>query len=213
MASIYDSWNCEVMTTVDLKNELQDQIAQLMNKCRTLIRLIIKSTYLKSYIDRAKVKYNIQRNLSIDCKSRWNSTKFMIENLLKYKPVMIELFSDKHNTLNQDKRHQLLSNLELTSHEWYLLAILDEVLTPFYNATKLISGKQYCTLGTALFSIRKMKTFLEIICDSNICLNTMKSLLNDQLTRYIDNDIDQSELMIHVPAHATIKPPQDSIPH
>ena len=184
------------MTTVNLQNELQDEIARLMNKCRTLTRLIIKSTCLRSYIDKAKVKYNIQRNLSIDCKSRWNSTKFMIENLLRYKPVMIELYSDKHNSFNQDKRRQLLSNLELTSREWYLLATLDEVLTPFYNATKLISGKQYCTVGTALFSIRKIKTFLQSTCDSNICLNTMKILLNDQLTRYIDNDADQSELMM-----------------
>ena len=51
---------------------------------------------------------DVNNSLSIDCKSRWNSTKFMITNLLKYKPLIGQLHSDKHNlSLNQKNESKI----------------------------------------------------------------------------------------------------------
>ena len=184
------------MVDVDLSNDLQRVISNIMSKCRSLIKMISKSSNLTSYIDKLKVIHKIRHSLSIDCKSRWNSTKFMMGNLLTFKRLIVQLHSDKHDLSLSSKQKQKLTRLELTSDEWRMVGSIDHVLTPFYNATKLMSGQQYCTIGTALFAIRKMKCFLETTVEHNPFIAGMKSDLLDQLIKYIDDDADQLDSIL-----------------
>lgn len=77
-----------------------------------------------------------------------------------------------------------------------MVVSMDHVLILFYNATKLMSGQQYYTIGTALFAIRKMKCFLETTVEHNPFIAGMKSDLLDQLIKYIDDDVDQLDFIL-----------------
>ena len=93
-------------------------------------------------------------------------------------------------------RKQKLANLELTNDEWHMIASIGQVLTPFDNATKLMSGQKYVTIATALFAIRKIEIFLESYVENNQFINTMKIDLLEQMIKYIDDDTEQLELII-----------------
>lgn len=203
-----DEWEEGIRVDPDLSNDLQRVISNIMKKCRSLIKMIKKSSNLTSYMDKMKVVHKIRHSLSIDCKSRWNSTKFMMGNLLTFKPLIVQLHSQKHDLCLSYQQKQKLTSLELTSDEWRMVVSIDHVLTPFYNATKLMSGQQYCTIGTALFAIRKMKSFLETVVEHNSFVDGMKNDLLDQLVKYIDDDIDQLDLVLiceHVHLHGSLK--------
>lgn len=185
-----------VIVDPDISNDLQQNIGIIMDKCRSLVKMINKSSNLTSYMDQLKVNQKIRNSLSTDCKSRWNSTKFMLENILKFKSLITQLHSDKHDLLLTSKRKSKLTSLELTSDEWRIISSIEQVLTPFYNATKLMSGQKYCTIGTTLFAIRKIKVFLETYVENNSFINELKNNLLEQLIKYIDDDTEQIELVV-----------------
>jgi hypothetical protein len=120
----------------------------------------------------------------------------MIKNILKFKLLINQLHSDKHSLYLTNARKQKLTNLELSSDEWLMIDSIDKVLTPFHDATKLMSGQKYPTIGTALFSIRKIKAFFESYAENNSFIDEMKDLLLEQMTKYIDNDTEQLDLII-----------------
>ena len=67
-----------------------------------------------------------------EVKTRWNSTYLMLQRLLLLKPY-----------LNTVLINTEFSELLYSPSEWELLKELTEVLKPFYEATKLISGERY----------------------------------------------------------------------
>jgi hypothetical protein len=181
----------------DSTNDLQQIVGGVLSKCRSTIKMINKSCNLSSYMENLKDNSNdLKNSLSIDCKSHWNSTKFMITNLLKCKSLIGQLHSDKHILSLNYKMKAKLSNLELTADEWFIMKSIEKVLTPFESATKMMSGQQYPTIGVAFCSIRKIKSFLESNEESNTFINEMKDLLLEQLIHYIDDDKDQLNLII-----------------
>ncbi|CAF4089715.1 unnamed protein product [Rotaria sordida] len=177
-----DLWSRDVITDLDLANDLQQHISTVLNKCRSLIKMVNKSTNLSRYIDKLKDISKIRRSLSIDCKSRWNSTKLMLENMLKLKSLIIQLHSDKHDLSLTTERKIKLASLELTSDEWRTISSLKKALVPFHEATKLISGQKYCTIETNV--------------DNDLFVNEIQNNLLDQLVKYIDNDKEQFDLII-----------------
>lgn len=158
--------------------------------------MINKSTNLTSYIDGLKEVHDVQRTLSIDCKSRWNSTAHMISNISKHKALIGQLHFDKHGLPLSNQQKLKLGNLELSSDEWNLLCSIEQVLQPFHHATNLMSGQKYPTIGTALFAIRKIIAFFEFYIGNNSFINGMKDLLVEQLIKYIDEDTEQLELLV-----------------
>lgn len=190
-----DSWKEGLTTDTDNSTDVQRRIGQTMYQCRSLIKMIKKSSILTSYLDRMKADHKIRCDLSIDCQSRWNSTKQMIDVLLKYRSLISQLHSDKHDLSLSMKSIAKLKNLELSTDQWHLILAMNQALTPFFNATKLISGQKYASIGTCLFAIRKIKQFLENDLSNKPYLNEIKSLLLEQLIHYIDDDLEQHELI------------------
>ncbi len=108
-----DYWENDVNTDPEAANDLQQFIGTILSKCRSTIKMINKSSNLTSYMDKLKDDHDVQRSLLIDCKGRWNSTKYMIDNILKCKVLINQLHSDKHELYLTNKREQKLTNLEL----------------------------------------------------------------------------------------------------
>ena len=85
----------------------------------------------------------------------------------------------------------------MNQHEWQIFDIINIVLNPFVQATNLISGSQYPTIGITYFSIAQIPEFLEDSTNIDLDINYddmnlliyLKQLLLDQIEKYfIQND-------------------------
>lgn len=191
-----DLWGNDVMTDPASANELQECVGGILAKCRGTVKMIHKSSNLTTYVDRLKEEQQLKQCLSLDCKCRWNSTRHMIENLLQLKQLIGQIHADKHELQLTNDGKQKLTSLELSSDEWAVLRAIEQILSPFDHATKLMSGQQYPTIGLALYAIRRIKMFLESYDDNHLFIKAMRDLLLEQIARYIDNDAAQLELII-----------------
>jgi hypothetical protein len=87
-----------------------------------------------------------------------------------------------------------LLQFELNREEWATLEHVEQVLNSFYEATKMVSGKNYSTIGLGYFAITNLKEYLEERT-GNDEIDKLKDLLLDQLMHYFENDFDQDELL------------------
>ena len=87
-----------------------------------------------------------------------------------------------------------LLKYELNREEWSILEYVEEVLRSFFEATKLLSGKNYSTIGLGYFAITNLKEYLQE--RSGIYeIDQLKDLLLNQFTNYFENDFDQYDLL------------------
>ena len=87
-----------------------------------------------------------------------------------------------------------LLRYELNREEWSMLEHVEEVLRSFFEATKLISGNKYSTIGFGYFAATNLKEHLRE--RSGIYeIDRLKDLLLNQLTNYFENDFDQYGLL------------------
>jgi hypothetical protein len=151
--------------------------------------MIKYSSILSSFVQKIKHQYNeqkdekekIKRSLTLDVRTRWNSTYKMLKTLFMYRFIVIELFQKKTNIDLTKKQHQHLSSLEFTSGCWYIIELLIKILKPFYAATKVMSGSDYPTIGITFYAIRRIeKDFLSIIKPNEdpLLMNMKTCLLN-----------------------------------
>ena len=69
-----DNWNVDVVDT-DTAITCHDQtvIANALDKCPRLVKLINKASMLSSFIQRLKIANKVNRSLAIDCKFQYSS--------------------------------------------------------------------------------------------------------------------------------------------
>lgn len=66
--------------------QIQRQIGVLMKKCRSVVKLINKSSNFINYVVHLKQQLNISRPLLLNLayRSRWNASHSLIESMLIY---------------------------------------------------------------------------------------------------------------------------------
>lgn len=190
---IVDNWDQDIINSdADIVHDEQQRISTTLKKSRRLVNAISKSTIVHGFIEQLRTELNINRSLIIDCPTRWNSTYRLIEAVLVNKQLLIRFFSEyKHVASLTQKQQCKWKELEFDRADWMTMENLEAVLLPFYNATKLISGQKYPTIGLCYFAVAGVRDFLSDQNLSNRQLVVMKELLLDQLTVYFDNDEDQ----------------------
>ena len=69
---IVDNWSINVIEYLDLStnDSLQQRVGDVIRKCRSIVKLINKSSILMIYVLILKKQFNIHRSLQFDCKSR-----------------------------------------------------------------------------------------------------------------------------------------------
>jgi hypothetical protein len=198
---VIDNWSIDVVENLDSSpfDVLQEDIATLMKKCRSIVKLINKSTILMNYVVTLKSQYKISRSLQLDCKSRWNSSYHLIETIIKYKKIINKINSEKHDIGLNKKQTTKLYSIELDQYEWKMLELLEFVLKPVVEATQLISGSQYPTIGISYFAIVQIRDFLEDPADVDVndwkLLSDLKTMLLKQVQKYFIQKDEQWELM------------------
>ncbi|CAF1200927.1 unnamed protein product [Rotaria sordida] len=198
---IIDNWSIDVIEDLDISSgeTVQQNIGDLMKKCRSMVKLINKSSILMNYVSKLKQQFNIRRSLQLDCKSRWNSSHQLIVVMLIYKKIVNKIHSEKHDIGLNNKQMNKLSSIELDQFDWKMLELLDFVLKPFAQATKLLSSTQYPTIGISYFAIVQIRDFLEdlntVDVDDWKILFNFKVLLLNQLEKYFMENDEQWQLM------------------
>ena len=158
---VLDNWVEGIDEAPDDTASDKELVSTLLRKCRALISLIKCSTILTAYFDSERRNFSIKRNLSIDVRTRWNSTFYLIDSLIVLRDVVERLFKSKHRLQIKQDQLNKLSNLELTSDDWIKLSQLHGILQPFFHATRAMSGRGYPTIGFAYYLIIRLKLFLQ----------------------------------------------------
>ena len=193
---IEDNWASDVIhLDFNIAYE-QEIITNVIKKCRGLVSMVKRSTILTLYIDTLRKKSNVKRNLRNDIKSRWNSTYVMVDSFLVLREVIQNLFYFKHQLKITAKQTEKLSNYELTSDDWNILMALHYVLKPFYHATRVMSGREYPSIGLGFYLLVRLKNFLQHHeKKENSLMKKFKQLLLKQYIHYFENNYEQMELL------------------
>ncbi|RVW39564.1 Zinc finger BED domain-containing protein RICESLEEPER 2 [Vitis vinifera] len=114
------------------------------------------------------------KKLSLDCKTRWNSTYLMLSIAITYKDVFPRL-------KQREKYYMVVSSEE----EWNMAKEICGRLKLFYNITKLFSGRNYPTANTFFIKVCEIKEALYdwLIC-SNDVVKTMASSMLQKFDKY-----------------------------
>ncbi|RVX04653.1 putative AC transposase [Vitis vinifera] len=114
------------------------------------------------------------KKLSLDCKTRWNSTYLMLSIAITYKDVF--------PCLKQREKYYMVVPSE---EEWNMAKEICGKLKLFYNITELFSGRNYPTANTFFIKVCEIKEALYdwLIC-SNDVVKTMASSMLQKFDKY-----------------------------
>ncbi|CAF3752968.1 unnamed protein product [Rotaria sordida] len=185
-----DSWSNVIKDLIDL-TQAQKLILQVVKKCRAIAKILKKSSLISRFVRKEQDSMKSKKNISNDCPSRWNSTFNLIDAIIELKHVIIKLFTDKWSLNLRKDQVSKLAKIELTSENWDLLSALHFVLRPFFLATKMMSGKEYATIGLSYYAIHEIKSFCakEEKCTEQS--KTFKRLLVEKLNKYFYSNSEQ----------------------
>ncbi|CAF3158305.1 unnamed protein product, partial [Rotaria sp. Silwood2] len=195
--SLYDNWreDAEVDPNDPTLTKEQQLTLSVLTKCRKLIDMIRKSSILTLYFNKHRKELEETRNVLRDVCTRWNSSYMMIDSLKTVRPIIENLYNDKHRLNIKDDQIEKLNELEITSAEWNHLNQLHYVLEVFYNATNIVSGKTYPTMSSAYFIFTKLKSFLMKDSNDNMTVKRLKKLLLSKMIHYFEEDEVQLNLL------------------
>ena len=180
------------------------ELTELLNKVRTLVRMVRKSGVLSSHVAKKIKDENInQVNFLLDFHVRWNSTYLMITRLKVLKKIANDLTTHPE-AIEGVKPKQIvkLKSLEINNDEWNTIDILIKLLKPFFHATKTMSGQNYSTLSLSFVTRDLLKKFLNSN-DANeskketILKRTLSEALEYHLFTKISKEQNQAQQILH----------------
>ncbi|WJZ82843.1 hypothetical protein VitviT2T_002568 [Vitis vinifera] len=128
------------------------------------------------------------KKLSLDCKTRWNSTYLMLSIAITYKDVFPRL-------KQREKYYMVMPSEE----EWNMEKEICGRLKLFYNITELLSGRNYPTANTFFIKVCEIK---EALYDWFICSNDVVKMMASSSTllelNYDEQDpLSKFDLFVH----------------
>ena len=120
----------------------------------------------------------------LDVKTRWNSTYEMINGYLAVKDAVRKCLEDEITSAQTLSSKRKVSSCILMPSENAALMELATLLKPFKEATKLMSGQKYTTIGMGLAIIKGLSAACAASETDSEFILSCKSKLNTQLTRY-----------------------------
>ncbi len=156
---------------------LVPEVSRLVGKCHQIVAFFNRSDQKNTALKSKEAELEL-RELSViqDVKTRWNSALMMCRRLLTIFPALYAVLFDR-------KANHLL----LDASETEKLQDLVQVLTPFEEATKMVSSAKSPTAGLVLPIIAQMKSRDLALHDddSNMIKSVKRAILNDLNKRYL----------------------------
>ena len=114
-----------------------------------------------------------------DVSTRWNSSLDMMKRLLVLRPHITAVLRDSSVTKKDDK------NLNLSPEQYGLMESLIGILTPFKDATTLLSAEKSVTISYVLHFVLELASVLETKESDSVTVSTLKAaMLKDLNTRF-----------------------------
>ncbi|CAF3997905.1 unnamed protein product [Rotaria magnacalcarata] len=199
---IDDNWSMDVEDHIN-PIEVLVLIINLLKKCRAIATTIKRSTIISEFFRKEQALLKINKTITIDCKTRWNSTFFLIDSMIRCKAILLKLFNEKHSLSLRREHIDKLTTIELLTENWNTVSSLRLVLNPFYLATTMLSGKNYPSVGLAFHAIQKLKHFCSKEDTYQDEIKQCKKLLLVKINHYFFNDLEQVE---HLQYHSYFDP-------
>lgn len=159
----------------DRIGEQQDLgLNQILKKCRNIVGFFKRSEMGNRMLVEKQKQLGVTQPLKVkqDIRTRWNSTLFMLERLVKLKePLTIAIFSLTEAPLSLDP------------DEWNVVEDIIPLLKPFNSLTVELSAEKYPTLAKVIPLIRGLqgtlalkipKTHIGQVLKKNLTDNTIK---------------------------------------
>ena len=114
------------------------------------------------------------KKLSLDCKTRWNSTYLMLSIAITYKDAFPRL-----------KQREICYMVVPSKEKWNTTKEICGSLKLFYNIIQLFSGRNYPTTNTFFIKVCEIKeTLYDWLIYSNDVVKTMTSSILQKFDKY-----------------------------
>ena len=148
---------------IQLPDDVVLEACKVVSKFRHVAKYIKNSPKAKEKVMQFgggnAIKNRDRVTLLLDVRTRWNSALDMIQSVLKIKSALVTFLLHLSTTDGRKEFNRKKLPL-ITEEEWIFLEGLCYILTPFKNATCLLSGELYPTFTQALPTLRKLKSLL-----------------------------------------------------
>lgn len=173
-------------------------IQNLLNRVRSLVKTFRKGV-ISYYVSR-RIKSVFNKNMFsyvLDFHVRWNSTYLMLKRFKDLKSLTNDLTTNP-NQIDGITNSQInkLQSLHLSNVDWCLIDILLNVLSRFYEATKLLSARKYATLSISFVVKKMLSNYLSTTTEDSIPENLLKKFLFAKLNYHLNEKISASQKRI-----------------
>lgn len=134
-------------------------VQKLLAESRRLVSHFHHSSNATSMLNAQQVqqsKDNVPLRVVQDVPTRWNSTFYMLERLVKLRPHLTAVLADPVKTPKPEHRALLLKE-----KRWATAEELIDILKPAEKATRLLSGQSYLTASCILPIVMLLKNMAE----------------------------------------------------
>ncbi|CAK1591015.1 unnamed protein product [Parnassius mnemosyne] len=129
-----------------------------IDKVKVIVRYFKQSTTAADKLTKYLVDHGSPpKRLKQDCPTRWNSTFYMLERF-------IELEEPLRASMAVINKDLLVISLE----EWKAFKVLCQVLRPFEEITRFVSGEKYITAGSVVIYTRCLAESLNLLMHDNV---------------------------------------------
>jgi hypothetical protein len=153
-------------------------INELLKRIRLMVKFIRKSSLIDAYVREKMASVDGAKDLVCDLRIRWNSTWLMLDRFIMHRDVINSIISspDRISGLVKKQKSKLRSFV-MSHDDWEMAVCIHHILHPFLIATKILSGRNYPTLGAAFYVARKLETFLSANDDDSPVVLMIKESL------------------------------------
>ena len=121
-----------------------------------------------------QAKVSCTKKLSLDCRTRWNSTYLMLETAIEYKEIFPRLKL-------RDKSYTFVPS----DQDWEMATIIAQKLKIFYEATELFFGSKYPTSYVYFVQICRLRNeIVKWMASIDDLISSMAKKMFDKFEKY-----------------------------
>ena len=116
------------------------------------------------------------KDFIIDFQISWNTTHMMLERFVPFCAIIINIIQVPSNDIALNmKQYKMLKQLSFTRIDWNLLISSKNVLKSFYEATQILSGQRFNTIGMFYILVKSFKRYLSNSNDNEEKFESLKT--------------------------------------
>ena len=201
-----DEFNAYTISSTNARDQLLinciNNAAVVLTKSRNIAHMAKKSSLINSKVKSLVKRNGIKRGKTFlsDFRIRWNSSVIMLQRMQKLKQVVKDLSSVIIDGLKKTRETRLRNACEFSNNEWETLDSRVSILKPFYETTKILSGK-YPTLSLSFLVYKFLKSFLLsqlVDTDDSTLEYLISEKLLDKLEYHFKNKLSKGQVMVRL---------------